>query len=118
MFDFFKDEIRRAQGIDADPYNKNAGDLKGQKKKDRFIYSAGFKSVTYAVFSLYLVVTIRNIFFLHRYTTFLSLFADVFPALLALAVCVFLILSTRTFEILALAGTVLFAVILYLSMFI
>ena len=116
MFDYIKEEIRRVRGIDAAPISKKRNGQKGKKGKP--LYSASFKVVTYIIFSLYLIVSVSNIFFLSMYTNFLSLFINVFLALLAVAICVFLILSRRTFEILALTGSLLFVAILYLRMII
>jgi len=116
MFDYIKEEIRRVRGIDAAPVSKKRDGQKGKKGKP--LYSASFKVVTYIIFSLYLIVSVSNIFFLSIHTSFLSLFINIFLTLLAAAICVFLILSRKTFEILALTGTLLFVVILYLSMII
>jgi len=116
MFDYIKEEIGRARGIDADAARKERDDLKG--KKDRPLYSARFKAVTYIIFSLYLIVSVGNIFFLNMYVSFLSLLINIFLALLAVVICVFLVLSGKTFERLALTGSLLFVVVVYLSMFV
>jgi len=116
MFDYIKDELMRVRGIDADTTRKGREELKG--KKDKPLYSARFKAVTYVVFSLYLIVSVGNIFFLNMYASFLSLLINTFLALLAIVICVFLILSGKKFERLALTGSLLFVVVLYLSMFV
>jgi len=116
MFDYIKDEVMRVRGIDADAAGKEHDELKD--KKDKPLYSTRFKAVTYIVFSLYLVISVSNIFFVNMYASFLSLLANVFLALLAVVICVFLVLSGKMFEKLALTGSLLFVVVLYLSMFI
>jgi len=116
MFDYIKKEIRRVRGIDADTAGKEYDDLKGKKEKP--LYSTRLKAVTYIVFSLYLIVSVCNIFFLSIYTSIFSLLANVFLALLAVVICVFLVLSGKTFERMALTGSLIFVVALYLSMFI
>ena len=102
------------RGVDA--IGKELDELKAKKEKP--LYSVRFKAVTYIIFSLYLIVTVGNIFFLKMYDSFPALLINVFLALLGVVVCVFLILSGKIFEILALAGSVLFVAILYLSMLI
>jgi len=116
MFDYIKEEVRRVRGIDADAAGKERDELKGNK--DKPLYSTRFKAVTYIVFSLYLIMSVSNIFFLKMYTSFLSLLTSIILALLAVVICVFLVLSGKTFEKLALTGSLLFVVMLYLSMFI
>ena len=116
MFDYIKDELMRVRGIDAGAISKERDELTDKKEKP--LYSARFKAVTYIIFSLYLIVTVSNIFFLNMYTSFLSLLISTFLALLAVVICVFLVLSGKMFEKLALTGSLLFVVILYLSMFI
>ena len=113
MFDYIKEKIKRVQGIEAGATGKWRNGPKGKKNKP--IYSAGFKAVTYIVFSLYLIVSVSNIF-LNMHTSFLSLVINIFLTLLAAVICVFLVLSGKTFEKLALTGSVLFVVIIYLSM--
>jgi len=118
MFDFFRDEIRRYQGIDVDAYNRERSEKKEQEKNDKFIYSQKFKIVTFIIFGLYLMIAVLNIFYFKYFSGIGPFLHSSLLSILAIAVCVFLLIPKRIFELLALAGTIIFAVLFYVSIII
>jgi len=126
MFDFFRDVVQELGGIDTTLAKKEREEKKEIEKLSRYIFSAGAKKIILTTGGLYLLLTVILIAGTVSTAnvigsvgnTILQIVKYIFLAAINIIVCVSIIRGTKRGEIIALAGCILFAVLLYASFFI
>ena len=121
MFEFFRDVLQEAKGIDTNTLKMiRAGEMEEKKAKNkRFIFSKRMKIVVYVLGALYLLTSIPIMMMAGGVENVL-LYTAVNGTLVAvdIAVCVCLVVGKRKGEIAALIGVIVFFLLLYASIFV
>lgn len=112
MFEFFKYAADEMRGIDHDEKVKKAQEARQDEKK--VILSKGVRTAIYVFGLLYLVIAILSVSLLKRnHAGFDSFFMYLILTAIDLAVLVCVTLRTKKTEIAAIAGIVVFVVLLF-----
>ena len=119
MFDFFRDIIQEAGGIDTAKAKKQREEQREIEKLSRYIFSAKLKrfmliiGISYLFFSVLMIATVwnvpSNIYVIAKYVVL---------AIIDIIVCVALLKGAKKGEIVALIGGLIFILLLYASIFI
>ena len=117
MLDWFREIAEELSGIDSSAAKKERVVKREQKKSNRFIYSPGMKIVTIFLSILYIVLAISMIRALREQPgdTTIQIVKYVLMSILASVVSFSLIFGRKKGEIVAIIGTYIFVVGLFLS---
>ena len=117
MFDFFREMGEELAGIDSDAARKHRKEKAEQKKLDRFIYTRGMKTLTITLGILYVLIAVSAIIALRTIASGagLQIVKYIFMSIVAIVVIFALIFGKKKGEIVAVIGTFIFVVGLFLS---
>lgn len=116
MFDWFREMGEELSGIDSKLAKKERMEKREQKKLNRFIFSNGSKALVIALGVLYLILAGSMIIALKSTTGAIPhIIKYLFMAVVDLVVIFALIFGKRKGEIVALVGSFIFVVCLFVS---
>lgn len=119
MFDFFSDMIWELRGFDSAQIRAAKNEKREARKKARYIFSKKAKIIVITVAAIYVAYAIFSIAAMWGHEGgSTQIIKNTLTAIIAVFVIVCLFLQKKVFELLALAGSLAFAVAFYLLIFI
>jgi len=116
MFDWFRDMGHELSGLDSQATKRERIEKREQKKLNRFIFTGGTKALIIALGVLYIVMAGSMVIELRGIEETASHIAKyIAMSIIAIVVIFSLIIGKKKGEIIALAGTFIFVVGLFLS---
>lgn len=117
MFDWFREVGEELRGIDSAAAKKERMEKQEQKKIDRFIFSRGAKALIIVLGLLYIIMTICTIGVVKNMAENAVAFIvkSILMSIIAIVVIFALLVGKKKGEIVALVGTFIFVVGMYLS---
>jgi len=120
MFDFFRDAVLEAKGIDSSKAKKLRDEEREIKKLSQFIFTKSVKRVVIilgALYTVFSVLSIVNIFMAASdigSSVVVHIIKTTLLIMISIVACISLVIGSKKGEIVALVCCIVFAVLLYL----
>lgn len=117
MFDWFREVAEELSGIDSAAAKKERMEKREQKKLDRFIFSRGAKATIIVLGLLYIIMTVSTLGAVKNMSANATgvIVKSILMSILAIVVIFALLIGKKKGEIVALVGTFIFVVGVFLS---